>query len=294
MTRYRGNPILTPLSEHPWESKMVFNAAAAYLDDRVHILYRAIGEDGVSRLGYASSSDGFSIDERLQSPVFEPVDAEERCGCEDPRLTSLNGRYVMAYTAFHDRDLCAFQIAMTTISQKDLLNKHWKWGDRWYPFPGVQNKNAAILPRKINGNYVMLNRFHPDICIAYSTDLRRWNDIRAVMGPRFRMWDCVKVGITGPPIEIDEGWLMIYHGVDEKRVYRLGVAILDKEKPERVIYRSRQPILQPEEDYERFGYVPNVVFSCGSVILDNQLLIYYGGADTVIGVASFDLNEVIV
>jgi predicted GH43/DUF377 family glycosyl hydrolase len=293
MARYKGNPILAPLAEHPWESRMVFNAAAAYLDNRVHILYRAVGEDLVSRLGYASSSDGFKVDERLPYPVFEPADARERWGVEDPRLTPLGERYIMTYTAFNDRDLCAFQIAMTSITKKDFLDKYWNWDSRWYPFPGVQNKNAVIFPRKIDGNFVMIHRFHPDICIAYSRDLRHWNDIRAVMGPRYRMWDCVKVGATGPPIEIEEGWLLVYHGVDEGRTYRLGVAILDKENPETVIYRSEKPILEPEEDYERFGVVPNVVFSCGAILLDSQLLIYYGGADTVIGVANFDLNEII-
>jgi predicted GH43/DUF377 family glycosyl hydrolase len=272
---------------------MVFNAAATYLDNRVHILYRAIGDDGVSRLGYASSSDGVSIDERLPSPVFEPTGAKERWGCEDPRLTPIGERFIMTYTAFHDRILCAFQIAMTSISQKDFINKHWNWNGRWYPFPGVQNKNAVIFPRKINGSYIMVHRFHPDICIAYSRDLRRWNDIRALMGPRQGMWDCMKVGAAGPPIEIDEGWLMVYHGVDERRIYRLGVTILDKRKPEILRYRSEEPILEPREDYERFGFVPNVVFSCGSILLDNKLFVYYGGADTVIGVATFNLNEII-
>jgi predicted GH43/DUF377 family glycosyl hydrolase len=293
MSRYKGNPILKPIAEHPWESRIVFNAAATYLDNRVHVLYRAIGDDGVSRLGYASSPDGYHFDERLPSPVFEPANAHERWGCEDPRLTPQNGRYIMTYTAFHDRILCAFQIAMTSISHEDFLNKRWNWEERWRPFPGVQNKNAVIFPRKINDSYVMFHRFHPDICVAYSNDLRRWHDIAAVMGPRQGMWDGIKIGAAGPPIKIDEGWLLVYHGVDARSIYRLGVALLDKENPERVIYRSEEPILEPTEDYERFGFVPNVVFSCGAVLLDGQLLIYYGGADTVIGVATFDLNEII-
>jgi predicted GH43/DUF377 family glycosyl hydrolase len=272
---------------------MVFNAATTYLDDRVHILYRAIGEDGVSRLGYASSSDGYTVDERLSSPVFEPKGAKERWGCEDPRLTPLNGKYIMTYTAFHDRILCAFQIAMTSISQNDFIYKTWNWDNRWYPFPRVQNKNAVIFPRKINGQYVMYHRIEPDICIAYSEDLRRWYDIKSVLEPRRDMWDCIKIGAAGPPIEIDDGWLLVYHGVDERRIYRLGVAMLDKRNPEKVIYRSEEPILEPKEDYERFGFVPNVVFSCGSILLDGQLLVYYGGADTVIGVATFNLSEII-
>lgn len=293
MSRHKGNPILKPIADHPWESRMVFNPAAVYLDNRFHVLYRAIGDDGISRLGYASSPDGYNFDERLPSPVFEPVNDNEKWGCEDPRLTPINGKYIMTYTAYRDRILCAFQIAMTSISQKDFLNKNWNWDSRWLPFPGVQNKNAVIFPRIIDSSYVMLHRIYPDICIAYSPDLRRWRDIKAVMGPRQGMWDCMKIGATGPPIEIDEGWLLIYHGVDTRSIYRLGVAILDRETPESVIYRSKVPILEPIEDYERFGFVPNVVFSCGAILLDSQLLVYYGGADTVIGVATFDLNEII-
>jgi predicted GH43/DUF377 family glycosyl hydrolase len=114
------------------------------------------------------------------------------------------------------------------------------------------------------------------------------------MRPRSDFWDCVKIGAASPPIELDEGWLLVYHGVDNKRTYRLGITILDKENPERVVYRSKIPILEPTEDYERFGFVPNVVFSCGAILIDGRLLIYFGCADTVIGVATFDLDEIII
>lgn len=293
MVRFKGNPLIKPIVTNAWESRMVFNAAAVYLDKRVHILYRAIGEDGVSRLGYASSSDGYHIDERLPYPVFEPSDVNEKDGCEDPRLTPLDESFIMTYTALRDRVRCAYQIAVTSISMEDFIYKRWNWSDRCFPFPGVRNKDAVIFPRRINGRYVMCHRIDPDVCVAYSDDLQRWYDIKAVIEPRLGKWDSLKVGAAGPPIEVKEGWLFIYHGVDARRIYRLGVAILDKEDPERVIHRSEEPILEPTEDYERFGFVPNVVFSCGAILLDGQLLIYYGGADTVIGVATFDLNEII-
>ncbi|MFQ6053945.1 MAG: glycosidase, partial [Candidatus Bathyarchaeia archaeon] len=157
----------------------------------------------------------------------------------------------------------------------------------------VRNKNAVIFPSRINDLYAMLHRLEPDIHIAYSDDFRTWSNSRPVMRPRPGSWDCVKIGAAGPPIELDEGWLLIYHGVDARRTYRLGVAMLDKEDPGRVIYRSEEPILEPNERYERYGHVPNVVFSCGSALLDGRLLIYYGCADTVIGVATFNLNEII-
>ena len=243
----------------------------------------------ISRLGYASSRDGYHIDERIPHPVFELSMPDEKHGCEDPRLTVLGEKCVMTYTAYGD----IYQIGITTISIENILKKRWKWGERIFPFPKVRNKNAVIFPRRVDDRYVMFHRLDPDIYIAYSDDLRTWKNGRVVMRPRPDFWDCVKIGAAGPPIELDEGWLLIYHGVDNKRTYRLGVAMLDSENLEKVTYRSKEPILEPIEYYERFGFVPNVVFSCGAILLDGQLLIYYGGADTVIGVATFDLNEII-
>jgi predicted GH43/DUF377 family glycosyl hydrolase len=290
MRRFEGNPILEPVVNHAWESKLVFNPAVVYLDKRVHILYRAIGEDGISRLGYASSSDGYHINERLTHPVFEPALPVEKNGCEDPRLTEMEDKCIMTYTAYGD----IYQIGLTSISIENLQNKKWGWGERLFPFPNIRNKNAVIFPRRVNDRYLMCHRLDPDIYIAYSDDLRTWEDTIVLMRPRSGFWDCVKIGAAGPPIELDEGWLLVYHGVDVKSTYRLGVTILDKENPERVVYRSKIPILEPTEDYERFGFVPNVVFSCGTILLDGQLLIYFGCADTVIGVATYDLDEIII
>lgn len=293
MRRFEGNPILKPRKDHFWESRMVFNAAAVYQDNRVHILYRAIGVDNISRLGYASSSDGYNIQERLPDPVFEPANENEKDGCEDPRLTPLDGSYVMTYTAVRSLVKSEFQIGMTSISMDAFLNKRWNWDERWLPFKGVRDKDAVVFPRKVNGRYVMYHRIDPDICIAYSDDLRRWYDIKAILEPRRGMWDCLKVGAAGPPIEVNEGWLFIYHGVDFDKIYRLGYMLVEKDNPELVVHRSEEPILEPVKDYERFGKVPNVVFSCGSILVDEKILIYYGAADTVICVATFDLSELI-
>jgi len=293
MMRFRGNPILKPRNSNSWESRFVFNAGVAYDKERVHILYRAIGEDGLSRIGYASSADGYSIDERLDKPVFEPSNPCENYGCEDPRLTLMDKKCVMAYTANTDRLLGAFQIGITDIALNDLQDKRWNWGKRLFPFPGVRDKSATLLPRRVHGKYVLFHRIDPDICIAYSDDLEHWADIKAIMSPRWEKWDNSKVGCTGPPIDIGEGWLFIYHGVDFERVYRLGVALLEKENPEKVIYRSEEPILEPTEDYEKYGNVPNVVYSCGNVLIDDKLFVYYGGADAVLCLATYELNEIL-
>jgi predicted GH43/DUF377 family glycosyl hydrolase len=289
MVRFKGNPIIKPIKNHPWESKYVFNTAMIDLDGRIHYFYRAMGDDDISRLGYASSQNGYHIDERLPYPIFEPSTPLEKYGCEDPRLTILENKCIMTYTAYGD----IFQIGITTIPLENIINKNWDWGERWFPFPNIRNKNAVIFPRKINGYYVMLHRLEPNICIAYSTNLMNWTHSDLVMRPRINSWDCLKIGAAGPPIELNEGWLLIYHGVSNDRVYCLGAAILDKEDPKKVLSRTKRPIIEPNEEYEQKGNVSNVIFSCGAVLIKNKLLVSYGAADSVIGVATFEINNII-
>ncbi len=294
MKRYDGNPILQPIAQNPWESKLVFNAAAILLENKIHILYRAIGNDSVSRLGYAATSDGYTINDRLSTPIFEPNGEVEQHGCEDPRLSIFGEKMVMAYTALSEHDHGQLpQISLTSIVVKKFLSKSWDWNERLLPFKGIRNKDAVLFPRKINGKYVMFHRIEPDVCVAYSDDLRRWYDIKSVFGPRIKSWDSWKVGAAGPPIEINEGWLMIYHGVSFEKVYSLGVALLDRNEPETVLHRSEIPILFPVEDYERFGKVPNVVFSCGNIFIDDKVLVYYGACDSVLCVATYDIAELL-
>lgn len=294
MKRFQHNPILEPIGTHGWESHQVFNAAAFANGKDIHILYRAQGNDNISRIGLATSSDGYNIDERLPLPVFSPANECENEGVEDPRLTLIGDSLIMAYTAFGSHSLNrVYQISLTSIKVNDFLSRRWRWNERLLTFPGIRNKDAVIFPSKISGDYVMLHRIDPDMCIARSSDLRRWYDLKFVLGPRPNGWDSWKVGAAGPPILINEGWLLIYHGVSADKVYSLGVTLLDKNDPEQVIYRSEEPILTPTENYERFGKVPNVVFSCGQVLMDNQLLIYYGGADSVLCVATYDFSELL-
>jgi predicted GH43/DUF377 family glycosyl hydrolase len=294
MKRYSHNPILEPIGTHVWESNLVFNAAAFAANNRIHILYRAMGTDNVSRLGLASTSDGFNIDERLPLPVFSPSNETESQGCEDPRVCLFDDSLVMAYTAYgiHSHHQ-VYQIGITSIRTDDFLARKWQWGERILAFPGIHNKDAVIFPEKFKGDYVMFHRLEPDLCIARSDDLHRWYGLRYVLGPREQGWDSWKVGAAGPPFLVNEGWLMIYHGVSMDKVYSLGVVLLDKNDPEQVLYRSEEPFLTPTEDYERYGKVPNVVFSCGQVMMDGQLLIYYGGADSALCVASVELAELL-
>jgi predicted GH43/DUF377 family glycosyl hydrolase len=290
MPRFEGNPILKPIPEHSWESKLVFNPAMFELGDRVHFIYRAMGDDMVSRLGYASSNDGQYIDERIDHPVFEPENPSEVRGVEDPRVTVYGDRCYMTYTAYGQ----TAQIGITSIKSKDVLEKNWYWSERTFPFPGVTNKDSALFPVKVRGKFVLFHRIEPNLCIAFSDDMRNWNDSRIVMTPRENSWDSIKVGIAGPPIEIEEGWLQIYHGVDQNKVYRLGALLLEKDNPEKILYRSEAPLFEPQMDYERNGFVPNVVFSCGAIRRGNEVLISYGAADTVVSVSKFSLDEILL
>jgi predicted GH43/DUF377 family glycosyl hydrolase len=292
--RFTHNPILEPIKSNSWENRSVFNAAAVYYDGLVHIVYRAQGTDMVSRLGLATSNDGFNIKERFDTPIFTPVHHAERDGCEDPRLTLIGDECIMAYTAYRNHDFpVIFQISLTSINIKDFAKQNWNWKERNLPFPGVRNKDAVILPNKVDGKYMMFHRIEPSICVSYSEDPKRWHDFKSIMEPRDKMWDSKKIGAAGTPIELNEGYLFIYHGVDEEKHYSLGAALLDKSNPEKVLYRSEKPILTPCEQYECVGDVPNVVFSCGNVQVDDQVIIYYGGADTVLCGASYELNELL-
>jgi len=294
LKRFEGNPILEPIGSHSWESRLVFNAGAVLVGGRVHLVYRAMGNDNVSRLGYASSLDGYHFDCRSPDPVFEPVTEAEVDGVEDPRLTLFGDKIFLAYTAFGNymRDK-VYQVGLSSISLNDFLATNWVWGERIFTFPGIRNKNAFVFPKKFDGEYVLFHRLDPDICVSRSEDFVDWCGLKFVLGPRIGMWDSLKVGTTGPPIEVSEGWLMLYHGVDFDKTYRLGSVLLDKTDPSKVIYRCKDPILEPELDFERYGDVPNVVYSCGHVVLDGKVLVYYGGADSVLGVVTYDLAELL-
>jgi predicted GH43/DUF377 family glycosyl hydrolase len=298
--RYEGNPILTPNPKSLWDSYMVFNAAAIYVGDKFHLLYRARGrKGGVSKLGYVSSIDGFHIDERLNKPVFEPEPENEleSYGCEDPRLVEIEDKIYLTYTAYGripglTPSLNIIQIAMTNITTEDFIQKKWNWGPRYYPFPKVDNKHACIFPEKINGRWVMYHRIPPHIWIAYSDDLKSWGETSIVLSPR-KGWNDFKIGGGAPPIKTEEGWLIIYHAVDREWNYWLEAAVADLNRPQKIIKRGDDPILKPEEEYEVKGDVPNTIFTCGAVLRDDTVYLYYSGADTVMCVATANIHELL-
>lgn len=281
LKRYAGNPILEPDLAHAWEALNVFNAAAVYHNGLFHLLYRAQGLDYVSRIGYAASADGYHW-LRFDQPVFSPSSSLEGRGVEDPRLTCLDGSFYMVYVAYS-----ALGTRVALAESENLVS----WRRVGILLPDEDNKDAALFPAKINGRYCLLHRRVPEIWLAYSSDLLHWTDHQRVLAPRPGAWDELRTGIAGPPIRTEDGWLLIYHTADRNNVYRLGAALLDADDPARVKARLTAPILVPAEPWELKGDVPNVVFSCGQVVKDGTLYVYYGGADRLIGVATCGLAE---
>lgn len=291
LKRVSQKPVLVPNSGSTWEAGAVYNCAAVYKDKLVHLVYRAtdITSNGsmgkyINNLGYAVSSDGINFN-RLRDPIMVNDIAQEARGPEDPRIVEIDGTYHMMYTGFGGRFPGDYRISYATSSNLITWQRHGIVLDE-------ANKDASLFPEKIGGKYMLLHRRPPDIWMAFSEDLKNWDEHRILMKAiPDSDWENEKIGIAGPPIKTESGWLLIYHGVSKSHTYSLGIAELDLENPSQVISRQSEPILEPELDWEINGHVPNVVFSCGQVIKDGELYVYYGAADTVIGVANIALQD---
>ena len=299
--RFEGNPIITPDHNHSWELKATFNPAAIHLGGKVHILYRALSDDNTSTIGYAASVDGVKITERLSEPIYVPREDFEtkkiegaNSGCEDPRISKIGRDLYMCYTAYDG--VGPPRVAVTSIREKDFLSRRWSWSKAELITPkGIDDKDACIFPEKIGGKYLIFHRIGTDICADFlkSLDFKKEvvNKCIRVFGPRLGMWDSSKVGITAPPVRTKRGWILLYHAISKgHHTYRIGAVLLDLKDPTVVLSRSADPILEPEQPYEKEGIVPNVVFPCGMIVRDGLVYIYYGGADKVVGVATMELD----
>lgn len=301
--RYKCNPIISPRPEFKWEAKATFNPAVVYENGKFHIIYRAMGRDDTSVFGYASSKNGVHIDERLSNPIYVPrSDFEKKLhpgnsGCEDPRITKIDDAFYMFYTAY---DGYTPRVAYTTITVDDFLDKRWNWTTpKVITPPGIDDKDACLLPEKINGQYVIFHRTNDCICINMEKDLNfgenRWLVHQgSLIKPRENHWDNRKFGISAPPIKTERGWLLFYHRVAVPGdIYKIEAALLALDDPTKVIARTDATLLEPEMDYEKYGIVNNVVFPCGAVLFNKKIFLYYGGADRQIGVATMTLNKIL-
>jgi len=314
LIRYGENPIISPREGSWWESRQTFNPAAVLLEDKVHLLYRAIGDDGISRLGYAASIEGFNVEERLEYPVYQhPVTSPEFTiysyvsgggfgGSEDPRIVRVDNEEVlyMTYTACDE----GLRVGLTSIRVKDFLDRKWEWSPpRLISPPGEVHKNWIIFPEKIKGKYAMLHSLSPQILISYldSLDfkpgiyLTSYHNGGSGIG-REDFWDSAIRGAGAPPIRTELGWLLFYHAIDLREPYRykIGAILLDLEDPRRVIRCSDTPVLEPDTVYENSGFKPGVVYLSGAVVKDGELLLYYGASDNYVCVASCGLGDFLV
>ena len=296
--RHKKNPILTA-DNWPYPVNSVFNAGATLLQDGTTLLLcRVEDRRGLSHLCAARSVNGKDSWQIDQQPTLLPDPdnyPEELWGIEDPRITFVPElkKYAIVYTAF-TRDGPGVALALT----KDFKNY-----ERYGVIMPPEDKDAALLPYRIDGNWAMIHRPvsapRAHMWISFSPDLKNWGKHILMMDARKgAWWDANKIGLSPPPIETPEGWLVIYHGVKQTCsgcIYRLGLALFDLKKPEILIKRGREWIFSPQEPYEQHGDVDNVVFPCGYTVGSNgdTINLYYGAADTSIALATGSIKEML-
>jgi predicted GH43/DUF377 family glycosyl hydrolase len=296
--RFPTNPILTA-SDWPYEVNSVFNPGATLLPDGTTLLMcRAEDLRGISHICVARSANGIDnwvidpVPTFLPDPEHHP---DEIWGIEDPRITyvpELN-KYAVAYTSYSHSGP-GVSLALTS----DFMIF-----ERLGVIMPPEDKDAALLPYRINGLWALVHRpkggIGAHMWISYSEDLKHWGDHRLMMeARRGGWWDAHKIGLSPPPIETPAGWLVIYHGVRDTCggcLYRLGLALFDLERPDVCLKRGEAWIFSPEEPYERFGDVNNVVFPCGLTIGSDgdTINLYYGAADTCIALATGSIKALL-
>ena len=316
LTRAKGNPILQPILGRGWDDRAVFNPGAVDINGIVRLLFRAVGGDGVSRLGYAESENGITISERFSYPVFTTVDPrgvhqEARYdriiyasgggwgGTEDPRITKIGDILYVTFNMFDGWDF--IRVASTTIKEKDLLSKRWNFTKPLFLSPhGEVHKNWVLFPEKFEGKFAILHSLSPRIQIDFVDALEDLHTGKIKIASRYGQsgpregWDTWVRSAGPPPIKTERGWLLMYHATEANDMsrYKIGAMLLDSTNPERVIARSSRPILEPSLWYEN-EWKPGIIYACGAVVRNGILFVYYGGGDQSVNVASVALKKLL-
>jgi predicted GH43/DUF377 family glycosyl hydrolase len=325
LTKYPGNPILSPNSRQSWESLVVCNPGVIYAHEKFYMLYRCAGNDAnhVIRFGLAVSQDGFHFKRASARPSLSPSTDGEDAGCiEDPRIVKMNGCFFItyAYRPYFPRkywlqpDNAAYTprahslpkaFGQNLTSSGLLMTTDFKQYRRLGRItdPTLDDRDVILFPEKINGQYALLRRpmqwtgpkygtKHPAIWICFGEDPLKWGPATLLAKAKFP-WE-QKIGGSSPPLKHRKGWLVLYHAVDAKGVYRVGAMVLDLKDPRKVIARAPEPIMSPEADYEWKGLYPHgVVFPTANVVVDGKLFVYYGCADKYIGVATANFDKLV-
>ena len=287
------NPILRA-TDFPYTVNTVFNPAVARFGEQTVLLARVEDRTGLSHFCVARSTDGLldwqiNVAHRL---LPEEETEAERFGIEDPRITLCGDEYMIVYTGYSSAGPL---VRLASTHDFESFDRH---GTLMPP----EDKDAALFPQTFDGRWALIHRpvaIEPKhaahIWLSWSPDLRHWGDHAILLPAREgSWWDAHKVGLGPPPLLTEQGWLLLYHGVRVTAagsIYRLGLALLDAERPERVLARSSEWIFGPQTSYEHAGDVGDVVFPCGWLLApDNDTLrMYYGAADTSVCVAEASL-----
>lgn len=295
-------PVLVPRegNDYWWEKKGTFNPGACMYQNKVILLYRAYDEFRISRFGIATSKDGIQFDRPdLPGIDTDPTDPDERLGIEDPRITEIEGTYYIVCTA-------ASYHRVGTVSDVSGVMDHIPWRVRIGMYsttdfqnyirydvilPDIPAKNGCLLPEKVNGAFALYYRQRHELKLSFTHDFVTWFDTQTIDWPTPKEWQENKFGLGSQPIACKEGYLLVYHAVDQLQHYRLGLMLIDRKDPSRLLWYSSS-ILEPEMQWEREGYIPNVVYSCGAVVRNEELWIYYGAADYVTGRAVMPLSSI--
>jgi predicted GH43/DUF377 family glycosyl hydrolase len=331
LTRYAGNPILSPHPEHPWEDLAVFNPAAWYdeKEQEVLLLYRAAEShpDYKCCFGLARSSDGRHFERVSDQPVLSPsVEGFDGATLQDPRIVKMGDWFYVTYAARHypfgqfwrpevkhryEQPDCPPEFPRylrgnATLTGLAMTRDFRTWVRAgWITDPNLDDRDAILFPEKIDGRYVLMHRPLEWIGDKYGTEqacawIATGDDL---FGFDFRGsklliknkydWETGKCGINIPPIKTAHGWLTIYHALGRDKFYRLGALLLDLRDPSIVLHRTPHWLLEPEEDYEIEGFYRGVCFPCGAVVIDGTLFVYYGGGDKYCALATCALDQLV-
>ena len=306
--RYKDNPIIKPNKDNLWEADATFNGCTIRDRDKFHIVYRSMGYNpsyrgmgiNLSTIGYATGNDGFNFTARRL--LVKPEFGWEMFGCEDPRITKLDGKFYIFYTTLSTWPPTAGGIRVGVAVTKDFKEIK-KYGVTFF-----NSKAMAMFPEKINGKIAAVVTVHTDlppskICMAtfdkeeqiwsynfWKDWYSRWEE-KALPLSRSPV-DQVEIG--APPVRTKHGWLLIYSYIKNylspPAKFGIETVLLDLKDPSKVVARLEDPLLTPKAEYELYGNVPNIVFPSGALINDGKLFIYYGAADTTCCVATCDLE----
>ncbi len=329
LTRFSGNPVLSPVADSWWQGAVTANPGAWYDADtgRVTMLYRASAADEIHQvyLGLAVSEDGYTFERVGDEPVVRPSDGFDEGCVEDPRIVKFGEWYFVVYASRpypagqywlktpHEQWKPPYATADWPVSLRESLSssgllltrdfKQFKRAGR-ITSPLVDDRDAILFPERIGGRFAMLHRpmswvgpaygtEHPAIWLAYAEDPMGFvgAEEHLVANAKYD-WEC-KIGGSCPPLRTAEGWLHIYHAVGPDKRYRLGALLLDLDQPHIVRHRTPEWIMQPEADYETQGFYEGCIFPCGNVVIDDTLFVYYGAGDRHVGVATCPLPELL-